>query len=129
MDLGKIVRDREDADVRKAGWGAVGLAVITLLQGIATWRALGTDPGVVVVAIGVAQLSLAIGTFRGSRACAVAILVLFLVDRVLVFRAFGWPGVVNVVTLVMLLTLYAGVEGTFAQYARRQSARSTRAAA
>jgi len=123
MDLGKIVRDGEDRDVRDGGWGAVVLAVLTVVQGAIAWSRWGTDPGIVLVSIGVAQLSMAIGIFRGSRACAIGILALFLADRALLAWTAGWASLVNIWTLAMLATLYAGVQGTFAQHARRASVR------
>lgn len=118
MDLGKITRDSEDRDVRKAALVAGVLGLGTLVSGVIVWRMGGSDWGLVAVSIGVIQLSLAYGVYRGSRACAMAVLALFALDRFLAFATAGIMGVLNLWTIGGAVMLWAGMRGVFAQHAR-----------
>jgi hypothetical protein len=118
MDLGKLNRDAED---RSVAWGAVVasvIAVVSLISG--GLAAAGGDlaSGLFLATVGTAQLAMAYGVYRGSRACAVAVLALWVADRLISMVAYG-PGVVlSVWTVVFTVMLFAGMRGVFAQHAR-----------
>ena len=121
MDLGKLVRDEEDRSVRNAALVATLLGLATLIGGLLSLEESG-GATVVVVVIGLVQLGLAYGLYRGSRACAVAVLALFVVDRVVTVLATGAVGLGFLVwTVIFGALLYGGMRGTFAQGARKQA--------
>jgi glucose dehydrogenase len=120
MDLGKLVRDEEDRSVRNAALVAALLGLATLIGGMLSLGTSGGSAGVVVV-IGLVQLGLAFGLYRGSRACAVAVLALFVVDRAVTVLAAGRAGLGFLVwTVIFGALLYGGMRGTFAKNARKQ---------
>ncbi|MET0398664.1 MAG: hypothetical protein ABW277_17880 [Longimicrobiaceae bacterium] len=124
MDLGKLVRDEDDRDVRKAALVASVLGLATLISGVLSLRETGGAASLVVV-IGLVQLGLAFGLYRGSRACAVAVLALFALDRVVTLLSLGGAGLGFLVwTLIFGGLLYGGLRGTFAQNARRKAHRA-----
>ncbi|HEX2209077.1 MAG TPA: hypothetical protein VHG93_15465 [Longimicrobium sp.] len=118
MDLGKLNRDAED---RSVVWGAVVASVIALVSLIQAALAAAAGDRVnaaVLAVVGAVQLALAYGVYRGSRACAVAVLGLWIVDRLIGFAAYGPGYIVSIWTLVFTVMLFAGMRGVFAQHAR-----------
>ena len=119
MDLGKINRDSED---RSVIWGAVVASVIALVALINAGLAAGAgdlaSAGLFGV-IGLVQLGLAYGVYRGSRACAVAVFALWAGSLALSALAYGPGSVVSVLNVVFTVMLFAGMRGVFAQHARR----------
>ena len=119
MDLDKLNRDAED---RSVVWGAVVASVIALVSLISAGLAsAGGDrtSGVFLATVGTVQLALAYGVYRGSRACAVAVLALWTVDRLIGVVAYGPGWVLNVWTVVFTVMLLAGLRGVLARHARR----------
>jgi hypothetical protein len=118
MDLAKLNRDAED---RSVAWGAVAACAIAAVSLVGAGLALAAGDranGLLQGAIGLAQLALAYGVYRGSRACAAAVLALWIVDRLLVALAYGPGAVLSIWTIVFTVMLVAGLRGTFAQHAR-----------
>ena len=121
MDLGKLVRGEEDRSVQVAALVAALLGLATLIGGLLSLGTSGVS-GWVVVAIGIVQLGLAYGLYRGSRACAVAVLALFVIDRVVTVLAAGAVGLGFLIwTAIFGALLYGGMRGTFARNSRRQA--------
>jgi hypothetical protein len=119
MDLGKINRDSED---RSVVWAAVVTAAIglsLLLMGSAGNLAGRTVESRANLVVALIYFVLAYGVYRGSRAAAVVVVVLFLLNAAgsLVFIGLtpGWLAW----TLCMGGLLWAGMRGVFAQHARR----------
>lgn len=118
MDLGKINRDSED---RSVIWGAVVASVIALVTLINAGLAAGAGDRAsasVFGLIGVVQLGLAYGVYRGSRACAVAVFALWVGNLALSALVYGPGSVLSVLNVVFTVMLFAGMRGVFAQHAR-----------
>lgn len=119
MDLAKLNRDAED---RSVVWAAVVASVIALVSLIGAGLAAAAGDrtsGIFLSTVGTAQLALAYGVYRGSRACAVAVFGLWAVDRLIGFAVSGPGHLLSVWTLVFTVMLFAGMRGVFAQHARR----------
>lgn len=119
MDLGKLNRDAEDRSVVWAAVVVTALAAISLISAGLAAAAGDRASAFALTAIGLAQLALAYGVYRGSRACAMAVFGLWIADRLVMLAAYGLAGVLNILTLVFTVMLFAGLRGVFAQHARR----------
>lgn len=128
MDLGKINRDAED---RSVVWAAAVTALLglTALLGAGASRlegdVLGGRVGILAALV---FFALAYGVYRGSRAAAVAAVVLFVLRAALSFLAFGVTGMSPLWTVILGALLWAGMRGVFAQSARPPASRPRRAA-
>lgn len=130
MDLGKINRDAEDRSVVWAAGVTALLGFSALLSGGAAFLDGDVLGGRVGVLVAIVFLALAVGVYRGSRAAAVAVVSLFILQAAINFLAFGLAGMGPVWTAIMGAVLWAGMRGVFAQAARPASApRSSRRSA
>jgi hypothetical protein len=126
MDLGKIVRNSED---RSVGWAAVVTAFMGVATGLSALfaqlngRVLDARIGWVIAIV---YWGLAFGVYRGSRAAAVAVVTLYLLNVLLSLLAFGLRGI-GLMTIILGVILWDGMRGVFAKAARSpQSASSPR---
>lgn len=119
MDLAKLNRDAEDRGVVRAAAAASAIALVSLVSAVLAAAAGDTTSGIFLSTVGTAQLALAYGVYRGSRACAAAVFGLWIVDRLISVAAFGPGAVVNVWTVILTVMLVAGLRGVLAQHARR----------
>jgi|GEM_PF-6546604 len=117
MDLGKINRNAED---RSVVWAAVVTAFLGVAAGLsalfAQLNGRVLDAGIEWV-VAILYCGLAFGVYRGSRAAAVAVVTLYLLNVLLSLLAFGLRGV-GLMTVVLGVVLWAGMRGVFAQAAR-----------
>jgi hypothetical protein len=118
MDLGKINRDRED----RAVWWAVG---VTVLFGATTLLNAGSAQmegyplaSRIAVLIALVFFGLAYGIYRGSRAAAVAVVAVFVLEAIAKYIAFGFWAMGPLWTAIYGGILWAGMRGVFAQAAR-----------
>jgi hypothetical protein len=128
MDLGKINRDAEDRSVLWAAGVTALLGLSALLSGGAAFLDGDVIGGRMGVLVAIVFLALAAGVYRGSRAAAVAVVGLFLLQAAVNFLVLGLAGMGLVWTVVLGATLWAGMRGVFAQAARPASAPSSRRA-
>lgn len=118
MDLGKINRDSEDRSV----WWAVAVTVLfgaTALLNAASAQ-LERDPLASRIAVLLALLffGLAYGIHRGSRAAAIAVVVVFVLEAIAKFITFGFWAMGPLWTAIFGVILWAGMRGVFAQASR-----------
>lgn len=128
MDLGKLNRDAED---RSVVWGAVAASVIALVSLVSAELASAAGDrtaGVFLATVGTAQLALAYGVYHRSRACALAVLALWIVDRVIGLVAFGPGWILSVWTLLFTVMLVAGLRGALDRHPRHAPAAGARPA-
>jgi hypothetical protein len=118
MDLGKINRDRED----RAVWWALA---VTVLFGVTTLLNAGSaevegHPLASRIAglIALVFFGLAYGIHRGSRAAAVAVVVVFVLEAIAKYIAFGFWAMGPLWTAIYGGILWAGMRGVFAQASR-----------
>jgi hypothetical protein len=129
MDLGKINRNAED---RSVVWAALVTAFLGVAAGLsalfAQLNGRGLDAGIQGV-IAIVYCGLAFGVYRSSRAAAVAVVTLYLLNVLLSLLAFGLRGI-GLMTIVLGVILWAGMRGVFAQAARapRPASRPSRSA-
>jgi hypothetical protein len=118
MDLGKINRDSED----RAVWWAVGVTVLfgaTALLNAAFAQAEGHPlASRIAVLLALAFFGLAYGIYRGSRAAAIAVVVVFVLEAVAKYIAFGFWAMGPLWTAIFGVILWAGMRGVFARAAR-----------
>jgi hypothetical protein len=123
MDLGKINRDSED----RAVWWAVAVTVlfgVTTLLNAASAQLEGYPlASRIAVLIALLFFGLAYGIYRGSRAAAVAVVVMFVLEAIAKFLAFGFLAMGPVWTVIFGVILWAGMRGVFAQASRPQQPR------
>ena len=102
-------------------WGAVVASVIALVTLINAGLAAGAGDQAsagMFALIGLVQLALAYGVYRGSRACAVAVFALWVGNLALSALLYGPGSVVSVLSVAFTVMLFAGMRGVFAQHAR-----------
>jgi hypothetical protein len=117
MDLGRLNRNAED---RSVVWAALVTAFLGIAAGLsalfAHLNARVLDAWIQGV-IAIVYCGLAFGVYRGSRAAAVAVVTLYLLNVLLSLLAFGLRGV-GILTVVLGVILWVGMRGVFAQAAR-----------
>jgi hypothetical protein len=117
MDLGRLNRDAEDRSVVWAAVVTAGLGVATGLFALfAHLNGHVLDARLQLVAA-IVYCGLAFGIYRGSRAAAVAVVTLYLLNVALSLLAFGLRGV-GLMTIILGVMLWTGMRGVFAQAAR-----------
>ena len=118
MDLGKINRDSED----RAVWWAVAVTVLfgaTALLNAAFAQGEGHPlASRIAVLLALVFFGLAYGIHRGSRAAAIAVVVLFVLEAIAKFLAFGFWAMGPLWTAIFGVILWAGMRGVFAQASR-----------
>ena len=114
MDLGRIARDSEDRDVVRGAIATAAVGAVALLRAGIAWSEGAPVAGAVVAAI--LFFALAYGVYRGSRAAAIAALVLWGVTLLVTALGGGW--IVSLPNLVITAVLIAGLRGVLAQRAR-----------
>jgi hypothetical protein len=125
MDLEKINRDSED----RAVWWAVGVTVLfgaTMLLNAAFAQGEGHPlASRIAVLLALLFFGLAYGIYRGSRAAAIAVIVLFVLEAIAKYIAFGFLAMGPLWTAIFGVILWAGMRGVFAQASRPQQPRRT----
>jgi hypothetical protein len=124
MNLGKIVQNEDRRLIRQAAIAAGLVAGLTTLNGVLGMLADGGAVAWLTLAIGVISLALAFGISRGSRVASVAVLVLFLLGRLISFVLIGPVAILNLWTVILAVVLFAGMRATFADYERERSSRA-----
>lgn len=118
MDLGKITRDAEDRSV----WWAAGVTALLGLAALLNAGAARLDGNAAGGRIGILAalvfFGLAYGVYRGSRAAAVAVVALFILQAALSFLARGLMGTSPLWTVILGAMLWTGMRGVFARSAR-----------
>jgi hypothetical protein len=118
MDLGKINRDSED----RAVWWAVAVTVLfgaTALLNAASAQMEGHPlASRIAVLIALVFFGLAYGIYRGSRAAAIAVVVVFVLEAIAKYIAFGFWAMGPLWTAIFGVILWAGMRGVFAQASR-----------
>ena len=118
MKLGRLAEKQDERDVL---WGAGAAALLglgTFISGFLMWRLSHAPGGAVITAFGAVQLALAFGVYRRSRACAVTVLTLFVIERIIAFLFVGIAMMGIVWTFVIGAMLYNGLKGILAERAR-----------
>jgi hypothetical protein len=117
MDLAKLNRTEEDRSVVWAavltaftGLGALVAAILARLAG----DAVGAGAWLVVALL---YAGLAYGVYRGSRAAAVMVVALFVLNAAAALLLTG-PSLLWILPVIWGATLYDGMRGVFAQHAR-----------
>jgi hypothetical protein len=118
MDLGKINRDSEDRSVAWAACVTALLAVSALLGGVASYLEDDVLGGRIGILAALLFFGLAYGVYRGSRAAAVTVVALFVLQAAIAFLARGLMGTSPFWTVILGAMLWAGMRGVFAQAAR-----------
>jgi hypothetical protein len=118
MDLGKINRNSED----RAVWWAVAVTVLfgaTMLLNAFSARLEGYPlASRIAVLLALLFFGLAYGIYRGSRAAAIAVGVVFVLEAIAKFIAFGFWAMGPLWTAIFGVILWAGMRGVFAQASR-----------
>jgi hypothetical protein len=122
MDLGKINRDAEDRSVVWAAGVTALMGLSALLSASAAFLNGNVLGGRVGVLVAIVFFALAVGVYRGSRAAAVAVVSLFILQAAINFLVYGLMGMGPVWTVILGAVLWAGMRGVFAQAARPASA-------
>ncbi|HEU4883103.1 MAG TPA: hypothetical protein VFT45_12675 [Longimicrobium sp.] len=117
MDLGRLNRDAEDRSVVWAAVVTAALGVATGLFGVFAHLNGQALDARIQLAAAIVYCGLAFGIYRGSRAAAVAVVTLYLLNAALSLLAFGLRGV-GLMTIILGAVLWAGMRGVFAQAAR-----------
>jgi hypothetical protein len=117
MDLGKLNRDAEDRSVVWAALVTAFLGVATGVSGLFSHLNGRSLDARIEWVVAIVYCALALGVHRGSRAAAVAVVTLYLLNVLLSLMAFGLRGV-GLVTVVLGVVLWAGMRGVFARRAR-----------
>jgi hypothetical protein len=118
MKLDRLVA-REDAHRVKWGAAAAGfLGLATVVQGVLALTLDRAPAGGVIALFGAVQLGLAFGIHRRSRACAIAVLVIFGLERLLSFLALGIGSMGILWTLIIGVMLVNGLRGILSERSR-----------
>jgi len=118
MDLGKLNRNAEDRSVVWAALVTAFFGLTSLVMAAATrleGRALDSRVNLV---LGLVWFGLAYAVYRGSRAAAVAVVTLFLLNVTINFLFVGISLGTVVWSVILGTMLWAGMRGVFAQHAR-----------
>jgi hypothetical protein len=122
MKLDRLVANE---DANRVKWGAAAAAFLglgTLVIGILALTLDRNPAGSVIAAFGVIQLALAYGVHRRSRACAIAVLAIFALERLLTFLSMGIGTSGIVWTVIIAVTLVNGLKGILSE--RERAART-----
>ena len=118
MDLGKLNRDSED----RAVWWAAGVTALfgatALLNAAAAHLEGSPFASRIAFVLALVFFGLAYGIYRGSRPAAIAVVVVFVLEAIAKYIAFGFWAMGPLWTAIFGVILWAGMRGVFAQAAR-----------
>jgi len=103
--------------IETGAWAARAYAVVRAVPALAALFWQGPATLLVIVYSLLTAAIVVIASFRiasGSRRAAIAVLILFALDKLLAISAFGWPGILQglLITAILAFGLIQGVWGT-----------------
>lgn len=116
-----FVKLRSTVEAHGPRWTAVVaalFAVRALVVGALEWMRTESVAAVMVIVFGAVVLLLSHGVVRGSRASALAVLAIFVGDRVLSFQDNGPAAVLNPWAILVAVMLCVGLHGLFTRPVR-----------